>query len=102
MQGIRGRQGVLLADLNDIKVDWNYFPFMPTITSAAGGVMAIGMALCLIAFVVAAIFLVFAKASHNERMSEKVVSALIWVLVGAGILGAAVSLVAWASGALVW
>ena len=85
-----------------IPINWEYFPFMPQIQNLAGGVMAAVLIACVIAFVVAALVLAFAKITGSTGMSQVTVSVLFWVLGAAAGVGAAVGLVGWASGALVW
>lgn len=86
----------------DIPINWDYFPFMPQIQNLAGGIMAVVLIGCVIAFVVAGLVLGFAKITDSNGMSKGVTTALFWILGVAAAVGAAVGLVGWASGALVW
>lgn len=86
----------------DIPINWDYFPFMPQIQNLAGGVMAVVLVGCVIAFVIAGLVLGIAKLSSSNSMSQKSVDVLLWILGIAAAVGAAVGLVSWASGALVW
>ncbi|GAB4097652.1 hypothetical protein GCM10028787_31270 [Brachybacterium horti] len=86
----------------DIPINWSYFPFMPQIQNLLGGVLAVALLLCVLAFVAAAVVLGFAKISGSQAMSQSTVSALFVVLGVAAGVGVAAGLVGWASGALVW
>lgn len=86
----------------DIPILWDYFPFMPQVQNLAGGVMAVVLVACVIAFVIAAVVFAFAKISSSSGMSQTTVSVMFVVLLAAAAVGAAVGLIGWASGALVW
>ncbi|MDN5653854.1 MAG: hypothetical protein L0J57_00140 [Brachybacterium sp.] len=86
----------------DIPILWDYFPFMPQVQNLAGGVMAVVLVACVIAFVIAAVVFAFAKISSSSGMSQTTVSVMFVVLIAAAAVGAAVGLIGWASGALVW
>ena len=86
----------------DIPINWNYFPFMPQVQNAAGGVMALVLVLCVIALVIGGLILGISKVAGSNGMNEKTVGILLWILGIAAVVGAAVSLVGWASGLLVW
>ncbi len=90
------------ADMPDIPINWNYFPFMPQIQNAAGGVLAVVLVICVIALAIGGLVLAISKLSGSNGMSEKTVSILLWILGVAAVVGAAVGLVGWASGLLVW
>lgn len=84
----------------DPKVSPNdgFFPFMGTLRNAAGGVLSAVIVLSVIAFLIAVVMLVFGKASKSRSMSEQTTSALVWVVVGAALAGAASGLITWATG----
>lgn len=86
----------------DIPINWNYFPFMPQVQNAAGGVMALVLVLCVIALVIGGLILGISKVAGSNGMNEKTVGILLWILGIAAVVGAAVSLIGWASGLLVW
>lgn len=86
----------------DIPINWNYFPFMPQVQNAAGGVMAIVLVICVIILAVGGLVLLISKLSGSNGMSQATVGILLWVLGIAAVVGAAVGLVGWASGLLAW
>lgn len=86
----------------DIPINWNYFPFMPQIQNAAGGVMALVLVLCVIAVLIGGLVLAISKISGSNGMSDRTIGIILWILGIAAIAGASVGLVGWASGLLVW
>lgn len=86
----------------EIKPDFKFFPFMPTIQNAAGGTLAVVFILAVIAIGVGGAVLMFAKISDSSRMSEKTIGIIVWIVVIAAIVGVAAPLVGWAIGALAW
>ncbi len=86
----------------DIPINWDYFPFMPQVQNAAGGVLAVVLVLCVIILAIGGLVLLISKLSGSNGMSQATVGILLWVLGIAAVVGAAVGLIGWASGLLVW
>lgn len=86
----------------DIQPNWTYFPFMPTIQNAVGGILAVIIILMIAAFAIAGLILAIGKISDSRELSNKTTGILITILVMTAIVGAASAIIGWASGALVW
>lgn len=72
-------------------------PWNEKLKPIAGGIMVTCLILCVVALVCAAAAFVFGKVSGNARAAEVSIAAFPWILLGAGIMGAASALVGWGS-----
>ena len=72
-------------------------PFISTVRDIVGGVLTLGVVVSVAALVVAAIILVWGKVSKSSMAAQVGTSVLLWVLVGASIIGSASGLIAWAA-----
>lgn len=85
-------------DINpDVRPNSNA-PFIATLRDIAGSIMLAAIIIAVIAMIVGAILFVFGKIGGNGRAQDVGFMVIIWVLVGAAVIGSASGLVAWGSG----
>lgn len=73
-------------------------PFIATLQNLAGSIVTACIVIAVIALVVGAILFVVGKIGGAGRAQEVGFMVIIWVIVGAAIIGSASGLVKWGSG----
>lgn len=85
-----------------IKPDYDFFPFMDKIQNAVGGVLGLVFVLAVGAFAIGGIVIIVAKVSDSNRMSDKSIGILAWIVGIAALVGIAAPIIGFATGALEW
>lgn len=73
------------------------FPIIRVLRDLAGSFVTIMIVICVVALVAGTGLLIFAKATGSSRVSDRTSGAVVWVLVGAMVIGSASGLIAWFS-----
>lgn len=72
-------------------------PFIKTLQDIAGSIAMASAIIAVIALIVGAVLFVFGKIGGNGRAQDVGFMVVVWVLVGAAIIGSASGLVSWGS-----
>lgn len=86
------------ADINPGVTPNSDAPFIPTLQNLAGSIMMACIVIAVIALIIGAVLFIMGKIGGNGRAQDVGFMVMVWVLVGAAVIGSASGLVAWGSG----
>ena len=87
-----------LSGLDNIAIDWKYFPIVTELQKISGGMQAVILSVAVILLLIAIVMWMAGKSTSSQKMQSVTAAAMVVCLVGSALTGAAAGLIKWAAG----